>query len=120
MLTKKAYRLCAVALVNVPLGINLFTDFRKNINITNRNGSMRIATFGGDDVINKATGDPSASVDGRGGRDTVVYPKARSAYEIAKTAAGAYTIRDTATGGTTDTVVNIETAQFSDLRVDLY
>jgi hypothetical protein len=108
------------AFVNVPTDINLFADFRKNITITNRNGSTRIATFAGDDVINKAAGDPSASVDGRSGRDKVVYPKARAAYAIAKSSSGAHTIRDTAAGGTTDTLTNVETAQFSDTSIDLY
>jgi hypothetical protein len=104
----------------VPLGINLFADFRKDITITNRNGSRRIRTFGGNDVINKTAGDPDATVDGGVGRDKVAYPKARAAYIVAKAASGAYTIRDTASGGTTDTLTNVETAQFSDTSLDLY
>ena len=38
-------------MVNVPLNLNLTVDFRKNITITNRNGSKRIRTFGGDHVL---------------------------------------------------------------------
>ncbi len=61
-----------------------------------------------------------ATVDGGVGRDKVVYPKARASYTVAKSASGVYTIRDTASGGTTDTLANVEVAQFSDTSVDLY
>jgi hypothetical protein len=108
------------ALVNVPLGINLFADFRKDITIADRNGSKKIRTFGGNDVINKNAGDPDATIDGGVGRDRVVYPHARATYTITKTSGGVYTVKDNAIGGTTDTLVNVETAQFSDRLVELY
>ena len=107
------------AFANVPLDINLTVDFRKNITIADRNGSKRIRTFGGDDVINKAAGDPDAAVDGGAGRDKVAYTGVRAGYAIAKLADGAYTIKDNASG-TTDTVRNIETAQFAAATIDLY
>lgn len=107
-------------MTNVPLNINLVADFRKNITITNRNGSKRMATFGGDDVFNKAAGDPDASLDGRSGKDVAVYTGARATYTIAKQSDGSYTIKDNSAGGTTDTLRNIETARFADGSVDLY
>lgn len=107
-------------MVNVPLDLNPTVDFRKNITITDRNGSKRIRTFGGDDVINKNAGDPDARIDGGVGRDKVVYAGARAGYTIAKQADGTYTIKDNATGGTTDTLINVETVQFADVSVDLY
>ncbi|MEQ1731667.1 MAG: hypothetical protein ABL982_25115, partial [Vicinamibacterales bacterium] len=46
-----------VALVNVPLGINLTTDFRRDMNVPGRNGSRRIRTFAGNDTIARALAD---------------------------------------------------------------
>jgi hypothetical protein len=108
------------AFVNVPYDLNLTVDFRKNIIISNRNGSKRIRTFGGDDVIYKNAGDPDATIDGGVGRDKVVYAGNRSGYTITKQADGSFKIKDNAAGGTTDTLINIETAQFADGSVDLY
>lgn len=105
---------------NVPLNINLLADFRRNITIADRNGSKRMRGFGGDDVFNKAAGDPDASIDGGPGRDVAVYTGARASYTIAKQADGSYTIRDTRQGGTTDTLRNVESARFADGSVDLY
>jgi hypothetical protein len=106
--------------VNVPLDLNLAVDFRKDITIAARNGSKRIRTFGGDDVINKAAGDPDATIDGGPGRDRVVYAGNRSAYTITKGTDGNIRIKENAAGGTTDTLISIEVAQFADGTVDLY
>lgn len=115
-----ASQLQEYGLVNVPLDLNLSVDFRKNITITDRNGSKRIRTFGGDDVIYKKAGDPDAVIDGGVGRDKVVYTGNRSGYTIAKLADGRITIKDNATGGANDTLLDIESAQFADGSIDLY
>lgn len=59
----------------------------------------------------------SENIDGGAGVDIVRYAGNRSAYAIAKTAAG-YSITDTAAGGT-DTLANVERLSFSDKTIAL-
>ena len=104
-------------LVNVPLGINLATDFRRNLTVATRNGSRNIRTFAGNDTIHRALSDPDCKIDGGNGVNTVVYPGPRANWVITRTGSQ-LTIRPTGGGGT-DTLTRIQKAQFDDLVVDL-
>ena len=106
-----------LAFVNVPLSINLTTDFRRDLTVSTRNGSKRIRTFAGDDTIYRALTDPDCSIDGGLGTDTVVYPGKRADWVLTRTDE-TLTVRPAAGGGI-DTLTNIEKAAFDDQTVDL-
>ncbi len=106
------------AFVNVPLGINLATDFRRDLTIATRNGSKRIRTFAGNDTIRRALSDPDCSIDGGLGTNTVVYPGNKAAWVITKTG-DKVTVRPASGAGGTDTLTRIQRAQFDDQTVDL-
>jgi hypothetical protein len=106
------------AFINVPLGINLTTDFRRDLSIATRNGSKRIRTFAGNDTIARALADPDCSIDGGLGSNTVVYPGPRSAWIVTKFTSKV-TVRPAAGPGGTDTLTRIQSARFDDQTVDL-
>lgn len=100
-------------LVNVPVGLDLRTDYTDAIAIDDRNGSSRMRTFAGNDVVRDGNAAASASIDGGLGIDTAIYSHAHSSYTVARTATGV-----TVTGnGLSDTLVNIERLHFSDVKV---
>lgn len=104
-------------LVNVPLKIDLTTQFKKNITITNRNGSTNIRTFAGDDTI--AGGCTSTCyVNGGLGTNTVVYSGRRSNYSITVSGAG-YRVVDIRGIDGVDNLTNIQILQFADGSVTL-
>ena len=106
------------AFVNVPLEIDLATDFRRDLTIPTRNGSKRIRTFAGNDVIKRTLSDPDCHIDGGLGTNTVIYPGKRADWSIARTNNGV-TVQPTSSSGGTDTLVRVQRAQFDDLTVDL-
>lgn len=106
------------AFVNVPLSINLATDFRRDMTIATRNGSKRIRTFAGNDTISRALTDPDCAIDGGLGTNTAVYPGNRAAWIITRTG-DTFTVRPTSGSGGTDTLTRIQSAQFDDQTVNL-
>lgn len=104
--------------VNVPLGINISTDFKRNITISTRNGSKNIRTFAGDDVVYRALTDPNCKIDGGLGNNKVVYPGNKSDWIISRSG-GSVLIRPAVGSGGADTLKNIQKAQFNDQTVDL-
>jgi len=106
------------ALVNVALGINLATDFRRDLTINTRNGSKRIRTFAGNDTIRRGLSDPDCSIDGGLGTNTVIYPGSRAAWTLTKVG-DVVTVRPASGSGGTDTLTRIQRAQFDDQTVDL-
>ena len=106
------------ALVNVPTGINLKTDYKENITITDRNGSHLIRTFAGNDVIYSGNSGGYATIDGGLGFNTVIYSGKRNNYTITKTSTG-YIVKDNVGNDGTDTLINIQMLQFSDISVDI-
>lgn len=106
------------AFVNVPLEINLTTDFRRDLTVATRNGSKRIRTFAGDDTIRRALSDPDCTIDGGLGTNTAVYLGNRAAWIITK-ASDKITVRPASGSGGADTLTRIQIAQFDDQAVDL-
>ena len=102
------------ALVNLPLRIDLATDFRRPLTVMDRNGSKRIRTFAGDDTIGDGDG---GTVDGGLGRDTVVYDGPMARYQVTR-GSSTVTVTDT-TGGAVDTLTRIEVLRFSDGEMQL-
>lgn len=105
--------------VNLPLAINLATDFRRDLTVTTRNGSKNIRTFAGNDTIFRALGDPDCRIDGGLGTNTVVYPGKRSDWVIAR-AGSQFTARPASSdSGGTDTLTRIQKARFDDQTLEL-
>lgn len=106
----------AWVMVNVPLAIDLETEYRKDITIADRRGSRNIRTFAGNDTIHGGCGAGTCRVDGGYGVNTIVYAGARGDYVIEKTADG-YRVAHGA--GAVDLVRRIQLLKFADVTVDL-
>lgn len=105
-------------LVSVGLEVNLTTDFRRNLSVPTRNGSKRIRTFAGDDVIHRAWDDPDCAIDGGLGVNTVVYPGRRADWTITRVGE-TFQARPVGRSGGTDTLTRIQRAIFDDGVVNL-
>lgn len=96
-------------MVNVPLKINLTTDFKKDIVITDRNNSKNIRTFAGNDTIaGGCLG--TCKIDGGLGTNTVVFSGSKNSYTITRTTDG-YIVSDRFG---TETLKNIQILRFAD------
>jgi len=104
--------------VNVPLGFNLTTDFKKSITIAQRNGSRNIRTFAGDDIIYGGNNGGTCNVNGGNGLDTVVYNGPQANYTITQTSSG-YTVKDNVGKDGTDNLRNVEMVKFQDTTMEL-
>ncbi len=104
--------------VNVALGMNLATDFHRDLTITTRSGSRNIRTFAGNDTIYRATGDPDCRIDGGLGVNTVVYPGKRAEWIVAR-AGARITVAPASGAGGTDSLVRVQKAKFDDTTLDL-
>lgn len=106
------------AFVNVPLQINLTTDFRRDLTIPSRNNSRRIRTFAGNDTIHRALADPDCTIDGGLGMNVAVYPGPRASWTVTRSGERV-TVAPAAGVGGTDTLTRIQIARFADGDVDL-
>lgn len=104
--------------VNVPLGVNLTTDFRRDITIPGRNGSRRIRTFAGNDTIVRALADPDCTINGGLGTDVVVYPGSMRDWSLQRQGTTVLISHRSGTGGT-DRLTGVEIARFDDGDVPL-
>ncbi|MCA3003507.1 MAG: VCBS repeat-containing protein [Rhodocyclaceae bacterium] len=105
-------------LASLSLDVNLATDFRRNLTVETRNGSKRIRTFAGDDVIKRAWDDPDCTIDGGLGVNTVVYPGRRADWALNKLG-DTIQARPVGRSGGTDTLTRIQRAIFDDGILDL-
>lgn len=96
------------AFVNLPLQLDLKTQYRRALTIRAQNGSSRIRTFAGDDVI-YLTGESGATVDGGEGTNTVIYPRPRQNYAVTQLAGDRWQVTN---GGSRDTLVRIQRIEF--------
>ena len=104
--------------VNLPLGINLSTDFRRDMTVGSRNGSRNIRTFAGNDTIYRAPGDPDCRIDGGLGNNTMVYPGKRADWVLTRSGT-AITVKPANGSVGTDTLTRVKTAKFDDQTVEL-
>jgi uncharacterized protein (TIGR03437 family) len=105
--------------VNVPLQLDLASQFTRPIVIRNRNGSRLLRTFAGDDTIYAGNNGGRAKVDGGLGNNTVVYSGPARNYSGARNEDGSWTIHDNAGTDGVDTLFRIQRLQFSDATIDL-
>jgi len=106
-------------LVNVPLQLDITSQFTSPIIVGNRNGSHLIRTFAGDDTIYSGNNGGYSKVDGGLGTNTVVYSGPSQNYSASRNSDGGWTIKDNVGNDGTDTLTRIQRLQFSDITVRL-
>ena len=104
--------------VNVPLQLNPTVDYTDNITIADRNGSMLMRTWAGNDTIwdDNASTSPT-SIDGGLGVNTCAYSHNASTYQITHKVDGTWGVMQS--GAIADSLKNIERLKFSDGYVAL-
>lgn len=105
--------------VNVPVRFNPTTDFTQGITVTDRNQSMLMRTWAGNDTFHDTNASASASptsIDGGSGFNTCVYSGRVGEYTIRQNAAGTVTVKGR---GLTDNLKNIQRLVFSDEEIAL-
>lgn len=111
--------------VNVPLHYDPTTDFSEDVTIADRNGSMLMRTWAGDDVFTDVHANAApAHIDGGLGFDTARYGGAFGDYALTRQADGAFVVATRAgaaasTASVHDTLVNVEQLRFADVAVSL-
>jgi hypothetical protein len=108
--------------VNFPVRINVSTDFTQNITVSDRNNSMLMRTWAGNDVFydTNASSKPT-KIDGGLGLNTSVYSGQRSQYSITRNSNGTTTLisLSSAPVQVNDTLKNIQIIQFADQSITL-
>jgi hypothetical protein len=103
--------------VNVPLRYNPATDFTQSVTVSDRNGSMLMRTWAGNDTFHDKNASSSpTSIDGGLGINTSVYSGKLSEYTVTRNADGTVTVIG---NGLTDKLKNIQKLQFSDALINL-
>lgn len=105
------------ALVNVPVSLDLATDFTTPLVVSSRNGSRRIRTFAGDDVIYAGEHVGKGSVDGGLGFNTMIYPGAFKEHQGVKNADGSWDVVDVSGKSGSDQLRRIQKLRFSDVEL---
>ena len=100
--------------VNIATQIDLKTMYTRAITVQNRNGSKRIRTFTGDDVIYAGNNGGYCTVDGGLGKNTVVYSGPANNYQVTKNSNGSWRVVDKVDKDGTDDLVNIQWIVFAD------
>jgi hypothetical protein len=105
------------AFINVPLQLNPTVDYAENITVSDRNGSMLMRTWAGNDTFydTNASSSPT-SIDGGLGTNTSVYSGKFADYTIAQNADGTVTVKG---NGLADRLKNIQRLVFSDVTIAL-
>jgi len=113
-----------IPLVNVPVHYNITTDFTQNITIADRNQSMLMRTWAGNDTFYDTNANSAAAhLDGGLGRDISTYSGSVAQYQIKTLANQTFEVKLTATSSVApkvdDTLTNIERLQFTDTTIAL-
>lgn len=115
----------SMPMVNVPVQYNITTDFIRDITVADRNSSMLLRTWAGDDTFYDANANANvnanASIDGGFGMDTAVYSGRLAQYALTGLTEGRFEVEKTLSqpGPLQDTLTNIERLRFSDATVAL-
>ena len=108
--------------VNLPTRINITTDFTQNITISDRNNSMLMRTWAGDDTIYDKNANASLTkIDGGLGLNTAVYSGSKSQYSITKSSDGTVSVvsNSSALVQVNDVLKNIQIVKFADQSIIL-
>ena len=112
------------AMVNLPMHYNPLTDFTTNVTISDRNSSMLMRTWAGNDrFFDKNANTSPAHIDGGLGSDIAIYSGLRSDYLVKFIESNNFQIKLNAKNQTLplveDTLVNVERLQFTDKSIAL-
>ena len=111
------------ALVNFPLHYNITTDFTQNITVSDRNQSMLMRTWAGNDTFYDInTNTQAAHIDGGLGSNTSVYSDKAQNYSVNSLGGGSFEVKHTVLNVAPkidDTLVNIQRLQFTDTNIAL-
>ena len=108
--------------VNVPLSYKPATDFVQDVSVKDRNGSKLMRTWAGNDTFHDTNAASSAHIDGGRGDNKCVYSGQSADYQITHNGDGSYTVSTPGNAqvpAMTDTLVRIQTLQFSDKAITL-
>ncbi|HWB83181.1 MAG TPA: hypothetical protein VG675_03500 [Bryobacteraceae bacterium] len=106
-------------LVNVPLQLDITSQFTKPITVKDRNGSHLIRTFAGDDTIYSGHSGGYSKIDGGLGTNSVVYAGRSQNYSASTNSDGSWTIKDNVGTDGTDTLTRVQRLQFNDITIRL-
>jgi uncharacterized protein (TIGR03437 family) len=106
-------------MVNVPLQLDITSQFTKPLTVKDRNGSHLIRTFAGDDTIYSGNNGGYSKVDGGLGTNTVIYAGPSQNYSASRNSDGSWIIKDNVGKDGTDTLTRIQRLQFSDTTIRL-
>jgi hypothetical protein len=108
--------------INLPLHYNPKTDFTQNITVSDRNNSMLMRTWAGNDVFydTNANSKPT-KIDGGLGLNTTVYSGNKNQYSITRNSDGTTNVvsNSGAPIQVNDTLKNIQIIQFADQSITL-
>lgn len=106
--------------VQLPMNLNPTVDFKQDISVTDRNSSMNIRTWAGNDVIYSKNRSAETKIDGGFGIDAVVYNFSKNTAKVSIDG-GSAVIRsgDALSGLYQDSLKSIERIQFSDVSLAL-
>lgn len=104
--------------VNIPIHWNPTIHFNEDITISDRNNSKLMRTWAGDDVIYDTNANGATHIDGGFGVNKCVYSGNEADYSIVNNADGSVNVISLQ-HSIDDTLVNIQTVEFSDGTVEL-
>ena len=107
------------AAVNLPLQLDFSAMYTAPITVRDRNGSHLIRTFAGDDIIYSGNNGGYSKIDGGLGTNTVVYSGPAGNYSVTQNGDGSWTVKDNVGSDGTDTLIRIQSLQFTDTVVTL-
>lgn len=108
--------------VNVPLSYNPAKDFAQDVSVSDRNSSKLMRTWAGNDTFYDTNAASAAHIDGGRGDNKCVYSGQSANYQITHNGDGSYTVSTPGNAqvpALTDTLVRIQTLQFSDKAITL-
>jgi len=112
-----------IPLVNLPLHYNITTDFTQNITINDRNESMLMRTWAGNDKFYDTNANASAAhLDGGLGSNTSVYSDKVGNYAITSLGGNGFEVKHAVTNSAPnvdDTIANFSRLVFSDTNIAL-
>jgi hypothetical protein len=112
----------AYQFINVPIRYNPKTDFTQNITVSDRNNSMLMRTWAGNDVFydTNANSKPT-KIDGGLGNNKAIYSGSSAQYLVTRNSNGTATVMSNSSAPVqvNDTLTNIQQIQFSDKTINL-
>jgi hypothetical protein len=111
------------ALVNLPVHYNISADFTQDVIVSDRNNSLLMRTWAGNDIYRDAGANVAAAhIDGGLGMNTCIYSDSASNYAISSVGIHRFEVKHLVLNSAPhvdDTLVNISRLQFTDTMLAL-